>query len=107
MRHEPIGRAFRFDLIRGLAESQCFRLRKHIGDQHVVMLTQRVERPDESDEITGYEARALMDQLIERMLAIGPWLSPKYRSGIVIDLCAIECDVLAVALHGELLEIRG
>src|SRR5262245_5514363 len=71
------------------------------------MPDQRVEWPDESDEIAGYEARALMDQLIERMLAVGARLSPKDRPGIVIDLYAIERDVLAVALHGELLEIRG
>src|SRR6516165_12060996 len=107
MRHEPIGRAFRFDLIGGLAESQRLRLREHIGDQHVVMSAQTVERPDKSDEIAGYEARALMDQLIERMLAVGTRLSPKDRPGIVIDLRAIERNVLAIALHGELLEVRG
>src|SRR6516165_12112308 len=107
MRHEPIGRAFRFDLIRGLAESQRLRLREHIGDKHVVMSAQSVERSGKSDEIAGYEARALVDQLIERMLTVGTRLSPKDRPGIVIDLRAIERDVLAVALHGELLEIRG
>src|SRR5215471_10631471 len=48
-----------------------------------------------------------MDQLIERMLTVGTRLSPKDRPGIVIDLRAIERDVLAVALHGELLEVRG
>src|ERR1700722_978464 len=106
MRHKPIGRAFRPDLIRGLAKSQCFRLREHVGDQHVVMSAQRVERPDESDEIAGYEARTLMHQLIERMLAVGTRLSPKNWPSIVIDLHAIERDMLAVALHGELLEIR-
>src|SRR5215470_11114502 len=106
MRHEPIERAFRFDLIGGLAESQRLRLREHIGDQDVVMPAQSVERLDKRDEIAGYEARALVDQLIERMLAIGTRLSPKDRPGSVIDLRAIERDVLAVALHGKLLEIR-
>src|SRR6516162_4952222 len=106
MRREPIWRAFRSDLVGGLAEGQCLRLRKYIGDQHVVVPTQRVDRPDESDEIAGYETRALMDQLIERMLAVSTRLSPKDRPGVVVDLHAIEHDVLAVALHGELLEIR-
>ena len=48
-----------------------------------------------------------MDQLIERMLTVGTRLAPKDRPGIIIDLHAIERDVLTVALHGELLEIRG
>src|SRR3984885_1550502 len=105
MWHKPIGRALRPDLIRGLAKSQRLRLREYIGNQHVVMSAQRVERPGESDEIAGYETRTLMHQLIERMLAVGTRLSPKNWSSIVIDLHAIERDVLAVALHGELLEI--
>src|SRR5215475_2403081 len=41
------------------------------------------------------------------MLAIRSRLAPKDRPSIVIDTLAIERDVLAVALHGELLEIGG
>src|SRR4029078_88321 len=75
--------------------------------QHVLMLAQGIERPGESDEIAGYEASALMDQLIERMLTVGSRLAPKNLPGIVVDTHAIERDVLAIALHGELLEIGG
>src|SRR6185437_258324 len=50
---------------------------------------------------------ALMDQLIEGVLAICSWFAPKDWPGVVIDLHAFERDVLAVALHGELLEIGG
>src|SRR5580704_6533561 len=106
MRHEPVRRAFRFDLFRGLAERQCLGLREDVSDQHIVMRAQRIERPGESNEIARYEARTLMDELVERMLAVGSRFAPKDRSGVVIDPRAFERDVLAVTLHGELLEIR-
>src|SRR5262245_20218614 len=107
MGHEPIGRAFRLNLIGGFAESQRLRLRKDVGDQHIVMPAQWIERPGESDEVARYQPRALMDQLIERMLAIRSRLAPKDRPSIVIDTHAIERYVLAVALHGELLKVGG
>src|SRR5579871_399958 len=107
MRHEPIGRALLPDLLGGLAERQCFRLGKDVGKQRVVMGTQRVQRPAESDEVAGDEARPLMDQLIERMLAVRPGLAPVDRTGVVVHGDAIDGHMLAVALHGQLLEIGG
>ena len=46
-----------------------------------------------------------MNQLIEGMLAVGSRLAPIDRAGIVGDFVAIERDVLAVALHRQLLQI--
>src|SRR5262249_35133758 len=40
------------------------------------------------------------------MLAVGAWLAPINRSGVVVHRDAVPGHVLAVALHGELLEIR-
>ena len=48
-----------------------------------------------------------MDQLIKRVLAVGPGLAPIDRPGVVVDAHAVDRHVLAVALHGELLEIGG
>ena len=48
-----------------------------------------------------------MDQLIEGMLAVGPRLAPVDRPGVVIHGDAVQRHMLAVALHGELLEIGG
>ena len=48
-----------------------------------------------------------MDQLIEGMLAVGARLAPIDRAGVVVDPRAVERHMLAVALHGELLEIGG
>jgi hypothetical protein len=51
------------------------------------------------------ELRSLMDQLIERMLAVGPWFSPDDRPGRMIDLYAIAANGFAVAFHVGLLEV--
>src|SRR4029077_1291596 len=75
------------------------------GEQHVVMPAQGIKGSSKRDEIAGYESRSLMDQLIERMLAISPRLTPINRPGVAIHRKAVDCHVLAVALHGELLEI--
>src|ERR1043166_586383 len=61
----------------------------------------------EGDEITRNKARALVDQLIERMLSVRPRFAPIDRPGIVVDLFTIQSDVLAITLHCQLLEISG
>src|SRR5271155_3924289 len=48
-----------------------------------------------------------MYQLEERMLSVGAGFAPIDRSGLVIDSVSAKRDVLAVALHGELLQIGG
>ena len=40
MRHQPVRRSLRLDLLRGLAESQGLGLGKDVGQQHVVMAAQ-------------------------------------------------------------------
>ena len=46
-----------------------------------------------------------MDQLIEGVLAVGSRLAPVDGPGLVVDLGPVERDVLAVALHRQLLQI--
>ena len=48
-----------------------------------------------------------MDQLIERMLAVGARFAPIDRSGLIINLRPAERYVLTVALHGQLLKVCG
>ena len=81
MRNEPVGRALGADLVGGFAEGQGFSLGKNIGDEQVVMRAKRAERAAESDEVAGDEARALVDQLIERVLAVGAGLAPVNGAG--------------------------
>ena len=48
-----------------------------------------------------------MDQLVERMLAVGAGLAPVDGAGLIVDSRAFERDALAVALHRELLQVGG
>ncbi len=69
------------------------------------MAPERIEGFAKGDEVAGNEARALVDELIERVLTVGAGFTPINRTSFIVDGSAIESDVLAVALHGELLEI--
>src|SRR5208337_4804670 len=90
VRHEPAGRAFGADLLRCLAKGQRFALRENVGQQHVMLLPQRIQRLAEGDEVAGDEARSLVDQLIKRMLAVGAGLAPVNRARIAADGAAVE-----------------
>ena len=59
----------------------------------------------ESDEVCGDEASALMDQLIETVLPVSAGLSPEDCACVVVDMCAVKANVLAIGFHGQLLEI--
>src|SRR5580700_4687913 len=70
------------------------------------MPTQRIDRMDEGDEVARDEPGALMNQLVERVLAVGAWFAPIDRTGLVRYLLSVKRDMLAVAFHGQLLEVR-
>src|SRR5258707_897469 len=105
MRNKPIRRAFGLDLLARFSKRERLALRKNVRQQHIMMPAERVERLSERDEVARNEPRALMDQLIEGMLAVGSRLPPIDRAGLRLDWCPIERYVLAVALHRQLLEI--
>jgi hypothetical protein len=48
-----------------------------------------------------------VDQLIEGMLAVGPGLAPIDCTGVVRDGITLDRYVLAVTLHGQLLQVGG
>src|SRR5262245_16971864 len=99
MRNEPIGRCLSSHLFRRFAESKRLGLRKHIGKQNVVMPAKIVKRLSERDKIAGNESRALMDQLIEGVLAVGSGFTPVDLAGLIIHPCAIQRYMLPIALH--------
>ena len=82
VRNEPLRRPFGLDFFGRLAERQRFGLREDVGQEHLVVAAQRIERLDKRDEVAGDEPRALMDQLIEGMLAIGARFAPVDRAGV-------------------------
>ncbi len=61
----------------------------------------------EPDEVDGHQARTLVEELEEGVLAIGTGLTPHHRAGGDIHRAAIEPHALAIALHVELLQVSG
>src|SRR5579862_9938861 len=72
-----------------------------------MVAAQDIERFAEGNEVARDESRALMDELVEGVLAIGPRLAPVYRAGVVTHRLAVEPDGFAVALHRQLLQVGG
>ena len=67
---------------------------------------QRVRRVGDGDEVGGDEPRALVDELVERVLAVGAGLAPEHLAGLRGHGRAVPADRLAVGLHGQLLQVR-
>src|SRR4051812_48019161 len=107
MRHEPIRTTLGAQLVGGLTEGECLALREHVGDQHIMMAAERIQWLGKADEVAWDELRALMDELIERVLAVGAGLAPIDWTRVGADRFACDRYALAVALHDELLQIRG
>src|SRR5467141_3293507 len=103
--NEPLGSAFCLHLFSSLAECQCLGLRANVGNQHIVVAAKRVERLRKSDEVAGDEPGPLMNQLVERMLAVGSRLAPVNWTCVVRDSLPIEGHMLSIALHRQLLQV--
>src|SRR3546814_4373773 len=83
------GRAFGAYFIRRLAEGERFALGDQVRHQQAMLITSRliaaalnrqgVERLAEADEVARHDPRALVQQLVERMLAVGARLAPVDR----------------------------
>src|SRR4029077_1331776 len=105
MWNQPVRRALRLHLLGCLTEGKSLSLGENVGKQHVVMPAKPIKRLDECDEVARDKPRPLMDQLVKRVLSVCARLSPVDRTSVAGDGFPIECDVFAVALHRQLLEI--
>src|SRR5690606_39318984 len=85
---------------------QRFCLRKEVGKQFDVMITDRVMAYDRRNEIARNQFGALMQELIKGMLTVGARLAPDNRTGLIGNRVAGTIDGFAVTLHIALLEIR-
>src|ERR1700722_17663786 len=65
------GDAFGAHLRGGLAEGERLGLGEDVSHQHVMMASERIERLSKADEVAGDQPRALMDELVEAVLAVG------------------------------------
>src|SRR5262245_996394 len=99
MRHQPIRSALCFHLLWRLTKCQRLGLSENIGEQHIMMAAQWIERLPEANEVAGNEAGALMNQLIKGVLPVGPGFTPVDGTCVVTDCFSIELDMLPVAFH--------
>ena len=60
------------DLLLGLAERERLGLGEHVRHQQVVVVAERVQGLGEADQVDRDQLRALVDQLVEAVLAVGP-----------------------------------
>ena len=105
MGRKPGRSSVRFNFLRGLAKSQCFRLSEDVGHENVVMPADGIQGLSKYDEVAGDEPGSLVDELIKRVLPVCAWLSPIDRPGLIFHMVPIQCYVLAVAFHRQLLQI--
>ena len=90
-----------------LPEGQRLGLGEEVRHEQVLVVVDLGVGVDEADEVARNEPGALVDELVEGVLAVGARLSPHDRPGHARDRLAVERHRLAVALHVELLEVGG
>src|SRR5215472_4447231 len=98
MGNQPVGRALRLHLVGCLTEGERLGLSENIGQQHVVMPANWIERLGKCDEVARDKPRALMNELVERVLSVCARLPPVDGTRVAGDSFPIECDVFSVAL---------
>src|ERR1043166_3709655 len=99
MRDQRFGNAVSLEFTSSFSESQSFSLREYVGQQDVMMAAERRERFCKRNEIAGDDSRALVKKLIKGMLAVGPRLTPKNRTCVVVHTLSLPCHRLPVAFH--------
>eukprot|EP00639_Heterosigma_akashiwo_P001725 CAMPEP_0194577222 /NCGR_PEP_ID=MMETSP0292-20121207/12074_1 /TAXON_ID=39354 /ORGANISM="Heterosigma akashiwo, Strain CCMP2393" /LENGTH=651 /DNA_ID=CAMNT_0039429529 /DNA_START=282 /DNA_END=2236 /DNA_ORIENTATION=+ len=112
VREQLLGAALRLELLAGLPAGQGVRLGEEVGHELVVAAhllpghVQRVLALHEPDEVAGHRAPHVQ-QLEERVLAVGARLPEVDLAHVEPQGAAVGRDALAVALHGQLLDVRG
>ena len=90
-----------------LAERESLGLCEEVGHELVVEIADGIVGLRAADEVAGNKVGTLMDELIERVLAVRAGLAPLDGTGSVSYSLAVLVDALAVRLHIHLLEISG
>src|SRR5258708_40210345 len=95
------------NLLGSFAKGQGLSLGQQIGHQQVVVIAEGIERLAEANEVAGDQPGALVNELVEGVLAVGAGLTPDDRAGLVVDAVAFQVHMLAIAFHIELLEVSA
>ena len=97
--------AGRTGLVGRAPEREGLALGEAVREQQLVLMPGRMVTVGEADEVAGDEAGSLVEQLEEGVLSVRAGLPPDDRSGSDAEGPALPVDLLAVALHVELLQI--
>ena len=108
--NDLFGRALGAHLVSGLAKGQSLGLGEEVAQEELVhvlaVALDGVGAVDEGDEVGRNHAGALVNQLVEGMLAVGAGLAPEDLARIGRDGRAVPARGLAVGFHGQLLQVR-
>ena len=96
---------FFLSLGEGLAVHQGFGLCKEVREQLLVMVADLVVAVGRGDEVARNHLGALMDQLVEGVLAVRTRFAPEDRTSLVVHALGIAVNGLAVGFHVGLLEV--
>ena len=104
---QPLRHAFGHNFRGGLAKRKRLGLRQHVGGERVLVRANIVQRLGKSNEIAWHQLCALVDHLIEGVLAIGARLAPHHGTRFPFHMLSVARDMLAVGFHFQLLQIRA
>ena len=90
-----------------LAVHQGFGLCKEVGEELLVVIANLVVAVGRGDEVARNHLGALVDQLVEGVLAVRTRFAPEDRTRLVVHALGIAIDGLAVGFHVGLLEVGG
>ena len=91
----------------GLTVHQGFGLCKEVAEQLLVMVADLVVAVCRGDEVARNHLGALVNQLVEGVLAVRTRFAPEDRTRLVVDAQGIAVNGLAVGFHVGLLEVGG
>ena len=108
-RDDLLGRALGAHLIGRLTKSERLGLGQEVAQEQLVDILAAVGcgvgSVGEGDEIGRDHHGALVQQLVEGVLTVGAGLAPEDLTGVGGHGAAVPADMLAVGLHGELLQV--
>ena len=98
---------FFLSLGEGLTVHQSFRLSKEVREELLVMIADLVVAVCRSDEVARNHLGALVNELVEGVLAVRTRFAPEDRACLIVNALGIAIHSLTVGFHVCLLEVSG